>query len=58
MDETWKFSMNECEIKTDQFLEKSTNLMILATDKNLREGTIKAKNMEAIKPKPVNRNSG
>ena len=49
--------MNECEIKTDQFLEKSTNLMILATDKKLREGTIKAKNMEAIKPKPVNRNS-
>ena len=50
--------MFECEIKTEQFLEKSSNLMILATDKNLREGTIKAKNMEAMKPKPVNRNSG
>ena len=58
VDETWKFSMYECDIKTDQFLEKSTNLMILATDKNLREGTIKAKSLEAIKPKPVNRNSG
>ena len=57
MIDTWKFTMEDCEVKTDHFQERSTNLMILATDKNVSSGTVKARPDQIIKPKGGNRNS-
>ncbi len=37
-DDVWKFMLNRCEIKADPMIEVSKHVMILAMDKEQRDG--------------------